>query len=295
MARCLLALGSNLGDRTAVLAAVCRALARFPASQLLARSRWHPTSPIGGPSGQGEFLNGAVVLQTQLPPQQLAAACHALESQLGRARGVRWDARVIDIDLLLYDEMQIDSPSLTVPHPRMSVRRFVLEPAVEVAGSWRHPSAGWTVAQLLAHLQRSPRYVEVRAAEYGVAAWLAGALRQLPLSPRGGDPQPRISQRRISQPPRAVESHTELAIHPNPVIYVASPPPTMGGEWHQPAVCPALVIALEPQSPAALISTPWRPKRDSREKKTKKYFSPFPENFVLLDIGSAGNNSVRST
>ena len=121
MARCLLALGSNLGDRWSMLASVCGALATLPASQLLARSRWHRTAPIGGPGQQGEFLNGAVVLQTEMRPTQLIASLHAVESRLGRQRAIRWDARLVDIDLLLYDDQQIDLPRLTVlPRPNLN-------------------------------------------------------------------------------------------------------------------------------------------------------------------------------
>lgn len=184
MARCLLALGSNLGDRHAILAQTCAEVAKLPGCQLLARSSWHCTVPIGGKAGQGEFLNGAILLETALEPQQLATALQQVETGLGRQRVERWDARTIDIDLLLYGQTVIDTAKLTVPHPRMSFRRFVLEPAAEIAGPMLHPTSGWTIARLLAHLHHfscdvSPRCVVVTAVEKPIADWLVSQLSRL--------------------------------------------------------------------------------------------------------------------
>ena len=172
MTRCLLALGSNLGDRDKILEHACSELSNLPNCQLLARSRWHGTVPIGGSEGQGDFLNGAVLLETALTPAQLAEALQKTETSLGRQRVVRWDARTIDIDILLYDDLIVDSPELTIPHPRMSFRKFVLEPAAEIAGEMLHPTSGWTIAGLLRHVSQSPRYVVVTASEPRLAAWL---------------------------------------------------------------------------------------------------------------------------
>lgn len=178
MTCCLLALGSNLGDRRAILARACAEISALPDSQLLARSSWHSTSPIGGAEGQDAFLNGALLIETAVPPAELAAALQAIETKLGRARIVRWDARPIDIDMLLYGDATIETADLTVPHPRMTFRRFVLEPAVEVAGEMLHPTSGWTIAALLAHLQRSPSFIAVTAREPLIAKWLVTHLQQ---------------------------------------------------------------------------------------------------------------------
>ena len=178
MARCLLALGSNLGDRQAILAGSCAEVAALPGCELLARSRWHTTLPIGGAGGQQAFLNGALLVETTLQPAELAKALQKIESRLGRQRMVRWDARTIDIDLLLYSAATINTCDLVVPHPRMAFRRFVLEPAAEIAGQMLHPSSGWTLAGLLAHLRNSPRYVVVTAVEQPIADWLVMYLCQ---------------------------------------------------------------------------------------------------------------------
>ena len=178
MAKCLLALGSNLGDRQARLSGACREIARIPGTKILAKSRWHQTAPIGGPSGQQPFYNGAVLLQTSLEPCDLAKAIRTIETRLGRHRDVRWDARAIDIDLLLYDRRVISTSDLSVPHPRMSFRKFVLEPAAEIAGHILHPTSGWILSRLLTHLCLAPRYVAITSVESQTADWLASEISQ---------------------------------------------------------------------------------------------------------------------
>lgn len=179
MARCLLALGSNLGRRDENLARATRAIAALDGCQLLARSSWHETTPIGGPAGQGAFLNGSLLLETSLAPSDLSSALHEIERRLGRERVVRWDARLIDIDVLLYDRLRLDQPELTIPHPRLSFRRFVLEPAGEIAGGMLDPVSGWTLAALLRHLDAAPRYVAVAAASEKNAERLAGEISRV--------------------------------------------------------------------------------------------------------------------
>jgi 7,8-dihydro-6-hydroxymethylpterin-pyrophosphokinase len=114
---------------------------------------------VGGPSGQSAFLNAAVLLETSLAPEALHGRLQQIERQLGRQRRERWGARRLDLDLLLSDERVIRTAELTVPHPRMAFRRFVLEPAAEAAPDMVHPTIGWSVAQLRAHLDRAVPYV----------------------------------------------------------------------------------------------------------------------------------------
>jgi 2-amino-4-hydroxy-6-hydroxymethyldihydropteridine diphosphokinase len=159
MPRCLVALGSNLGDRQGTMARAVELLRAHRAVSSLAASGLRETAPIGGPIGQGPFLNAAVAFDTSLSPEQLHAALREIEAALGRHRGGRWAARTLDLDLLLYNDAVIDSPELAVPHPRMAFRRFVLEPAAEVAAGMTHPVIGWSVARLLAHLDTALPYV----------------------------------------------------------------------------------------------------------------------------------------
>jgi deoxyadenosine/deoxycytidine kinase len=100
-------------------------------------------------------------LETSLPPRELLGLLQQIENELGRHRTERWGPRPIDLDLLLYDELVLATPELTLPHPRLTWRRFVLEPAAEVAGSMIDPTTGWSIARLLAHLNESMPYVAI--------------------------------------------------------------------------------------------------------------------------------------
>jgi len=161
------ALGSNLGDRGEHLALAIRELNQLLEIRVLEQSSTFTTTPVGGPAGQPDFLNAAVTLETQLSPRQLLATLQQVERSAGRQRLERWGARTLDLDLLLYDEQVVDEPDLQVPHPRMSFRRFVLVPAVEIAADWFHPLALWTVGQLWTHLQTSPRVAIILGSDAG--------------------------------------------------------------------------------------------------------------------------------
>jgi 2-amino-4-hydroxy-6-hydroxymethyldihydropteridine diphosphokinase len=155
MSQCLIGLGSNQDDRRSLLEQAIAALARHPQFHDLRASRFHATQPVGGPAGQPEFLNAAVRCETSLSPHQVLALLQGLEHRLGRIRTARWGPRRIDLDLLLLDDVILQSPDLRVPHPRMAFRRFVLEPAAEVAGDMVHPEIGWSIGRLLDHLRSS--------------------------------------------------------------------------------------------------------------------------------------------
>ncbi|GIW94580.1 MAG: hypothetical protein KatS3mg110_2621 [Pirellulaceae bacterium] len=152
MAELLLGLGSNLGNRQLLLE---RAVDRLEADlgTILATSRFLPTAPVGGPPNQPDFLNAVVRLTTDLSPSDTLLRCQQIEHQLGRKRNERWGPRTIDIDLLFYGDQVLASPELLVPHPRLAFRRFVMEPAVEIAADWRHPLFGVTLSELLHHWQ----------------------------------------------------------------------------------------------------------------------------------------------
>lgn len=167
MANALIALGANLGERAETLDAAIASLQAAPEVHAVHPSRWIETAPVGGPVGQGGFLNGAAVVETTRSPESLHALLHEIEAQVGRVRRIRWDARVLDLDLLLYDAAVfqdgavIQTEQLTLPHPRMAFRRFVLEPAAEVAGPMVHPTIGLSVSELLENLNRKPHRIVI--------------------------------------------------------------------------------------------------------------------------------------
>ncbi|MCB2408153.1 2-amino-4-hydroxy-6-hydroxymethyldihydropteridine diphosphokinase [Hymenobacter lucidus] len=143
-----LLLGSNLGDRAATLQAAVQQLAAT-AGTVTAVSGLYETA-AWGLTDQPAFLNQAVQLTTSLSPTDLLAACLHTEQLAGRERRIRWDARTLDVDILLYDDLVLDSPELQVPHPRLPERRFALVPLTEIAAAVVHPESGATVAELLA-------------------------------------------------------------------------------------------------------------------------------------------------
>jgi 2-amino-4-hydroxy-6-hydroxymethyldihydropteridine diphosphokinase len=178
MPNCLIGLGANLGRREQNLERAVAQLAGHAHVQLLAQSPWRTSTPVGGPAGQERYLNGAALVATSLAPQALLAVLQSIERQLGRQTTERWGPRTIDLDLLLYDEQVLRTPELVVPHPRMAWRRFVLEPAAEIAPAMVHPTIGWSLARLLEHLNTAANYVAV-AGPIGVGkTQLAQALAQ---------------------------------------------------------------------------------------------------------------------
>lgn len=160
-ATCLVGLGSNLGPRQALLEQAIALLSQSPDVEVVARSAWRETRPVGGPPDQPPYLNGAALLSTTCDPQGVWARLQDVERRLGRARDVRWGPRTVDLDLLLYDRATLSSSTLKLPHPRMAWRRFVLEPAAEIAADMLHPTTGWSVGRLLAHLNTAKPYVAV--------------------------------------------------------------------------------------------------------------------------------------
>jgi 3-oxoacyl-[acyl-carrier protein] reductase len=152
MAHAYIALGSNLGDRAARLAAAIRRLRAEPALRLLAASRLYETAPVGGPPGQGDYLNAAVHVETSHSPERLLQLLLSIEASHGRIRTVKDSPRTLDLDLLLYDDLILNAPELEVPHPRMHERAFVLAPLAEIAAEVVHPVLKQTISALIAAL-----------------------------------------------------------------------------------------------------------------------------------------------
>ena len=176
---CLIGLGANLGDRAATLRAARDRLVHHAATSKWQSSSLYATAPIGGPSGQQGFYNAALSLQTTLSANELLEHLLTIETELGRVRGERWAARTLDLDLLLYNTQTIESDRLTVPHPRMAFRPFVLAPAAEIAADMLHSPTAQTVGQLLARLDRHPIHLAVASVEEESAAHVVNMAQQL--------------------------------------------------------------------------------------------------------------------
>jgi 2-amino-4-hydroxy-6-hydroxymethyldihydropteridine diphosphokinase len=151
--QCAIALGSNLGDSRSILSQAIDRLQTSPQIVLIAVSSWYLTAPIGPP--QPDYLNGCATLRTSLTPLELLGTLHAIETEFGRVRQQIWGARTLDLDLLLYAQQIIDTPSLQLPHPRMSERAFVLIPLAEIAPDWIEPRSGESIAALCNKLECS--------------------------------------------------------------------------------------------------------------------------------------------
>src|ERR1043165_9076214 len=174
-----LALGSNLGDRSALLDAALSLLRLQPGISVQTVSSYHETEPVGGPAGQGKYLNAACQIQTSLEPRNLLRVLQAIETQLGRVRTEQWGPRTLDLDLLLYGaevlHIQEAGLELIVPHPRMHERGFVLGPLVEIAPLAVHPVLQSTAKDLLAQWKQSQEPPVPRRELTGQTAVITGS------------------------------------------------------------------------------------------------------------------------
>ncbi|HEU0118017.1 MAG TPA: 2-amino-4-hydroxy-6-hydroxymethyldihydropteridine diphosphokinase [Alphaproteobacteria bacterium] len=147
-----LGLGSNIGDRKAALRAAVEGLA--PYMKVSAVSPIYETAAFYV-TDQPAFLNAAVVGTTTLSPLVLLRAVKNLEVEVGRQPSFRYGPRLLDIDILFYGRQSFISPELTVPHPRLAEREFVLRPLADIAPNWKHPASGLTIADMLASVPPS--------------------------------------------------------------------------------------------------------------------------------------------
>ncbi|MBN1832900.1 MAG: 2-amino-4-hydroxy-6-hydroxymethyldihydropteridine diphosphokinase [Deltaproteobacteria bacterium] len=144
-------IGSNLGDRHQNCLTALDLLQKAPGCKLTGHSDWYWTEPVGV-KDQERYVNGVASISTGLSARDLLKMLLIIEQDMGRVRRKRWESRLIDLDLLLYGRELINEKHLTIPHPLMHERRFVLVPLVQLEPNLIHPSLGLTMSELLAHL-----------------------------------------------------------------------------------------------------------------------------------------------
>ncbi|WP_447985298.1 2-amino-4-hydroxy-6-hydroxymethyldihydropteridine diphosphokinase [Nitrospira sp. Nam74] len=156
--RVYIGFGSNQGDRQDYCDRAVTLLGLLPHSQVMAVSSLYETEPVVDERtnpGTDLFLNGVVCLETEIVPRSLLEVCREIEQALGRDHDQRHGPRTLDLDILFYGSRIFHENDLSIPHPRLHLRRFVLVPMVELAPEWRHPALGVSVSELLDRLPSS--------------------------------------------------------------------------------------------------------------------------------------------
>ncbi|MBW1799702.1 MAG: 2-amino-4-hydroxy-6-hydroxymethyldihydropteridine diphosphokinase [Deltaproteobacteria bacterium] len=158
MQRAYIGIGSNLGDKFQHCRAAVEKMENLTGSRVEALSEWYLTKPVGV-QGQDWYVNGVAALSTILTPQALLDELLAIEADMGRVRKSKWEARIIDLDILLYGREVIDEDHLKIPHPLMHLRRFVLAPLAQLDPGMVHPVMGVSMVELLEKIPQESQAV----------------------------------------------------------------------------------------------------------------------------------------
>ena len=157
--------GSNIGDKFSYIQRAITALSEIAGITLQEVSSLYETAPVGN-EAQDDFLNGVVSIRTPHSPHNLLYMLKQIETNIGREHRIRWGPREIDMDILIYDDLCVETPNLTIPHPEMHLRRFVLVPLAEIAPDLVHPIFNETIQTLLAHLEDDRSVVKAEGLSY---------------------------------------------------------------------------------------------------------------------------------
>ena len=160
--RVYIGFGSNLGDRKANLREAEERLTKLPATRIAKASSFYESEPLG--DAKTWFVNSVLEIETDFEPDELMKRLRAIEAAMGRKRvkGKRWGSRIIDLDILLFDNQTVTKRSLKIPHPEMHKRRFVLLPLSELAPHVNHPQLGTSISELLGGLKDTKKVVLLR-------------------------------------------------------------------------------------------------------------------------------------
>ncbi len=153
MHRCAISFGANLGNPALTIRNAARMILDQLQPTACQQSQLYRTPAVGGPQGQADFLNAVMTMELNDNVLSVAQTLRDVEYRLGRQRQERWEARVIDLDVLLFDQLRLRSDRMQIPHPRMCLRSFILRPACDVAADWIEPVTGKTICQLTEHLR----------------------------------------------------------------------------------------------------------------------------------------------
>lgn len=149
----VIALGSNLGNSKETLELALKKISEIEGISLKNNSNWYKTAPIG--PEQPDYINGCALLEVTLEPHELLKTLLKIEDEFGRVRQERWGARTLDLDVIIYGDLILDTPDLHIPHPRMTERAFVLVPLSEIAPNLQEPKSGLTIMQLLEKVDKT--------------------------------------------------------------------------------------------------------------------------------------------
>jgi 2-amino-4-hydroxy-6-hydroxymethyldihydropteridine diphosphokinase len=153
MTKTAIALGSNLGDSLTILVNAINELKKIPDCTFISQSKWYKTKPIG--PQQPDYINGCALFNTSLQPEKLLEKISAIEQKFGRTRDIYWGPRTLDLDIIFYEDLRLETSKLQIPHPRMRERAFVLVPLADIAPNWIDPVTKLNTQQLLEKLDIS--------------------------------------------------------------------------------------------------------------------------------------------
>lgn len=248
MSRTLISLGANLGNVRETMSYAKRMLIELFPNGNLRFSHLYRTPAVGGPQNQGDFLNAVVAIESDSTVWQVWETIKKIESDLGRRRFQRWEARRIDIDVLLHDDLRIWTPHFKIPHPRMCMRSFILKPAEEVASEWIDPVSTMRIRELLQHL-RKPNSFALLSSDGPLLEQFKGLIKNSAID---------CPVHWIFVQPRSIQPSLIDPLDAKLVVAIVSTPDPETVQWEDYARCWATAFGMQsdPTTPPAIFSGP---------------------------------------